>query len=115
MDDRRRVPRYFANLTAVLTHQVSGVSEPVQVEVLSVQGCCVRGKPVPEVGRKCRLTMHWQTGEIRTEAEVAWKDAQGLSGLRFLGMDQESSEALRELCATLRLQPMTPWTALENP
>jgi hypothetical protein len=46
---------------------------------------------------------------------VAWKNAQGLAGLRFLDVDQNSSEVLRELCSSLRLQPLIPWTARENP
>jgi len=48
-------------------------------------------------------------------AQVAWKNAQGLAGLRFLDMDQNSSEVLRELCSSLRLQPLVPWAARENP
>jgi len=115
MDERRRVPRYFADLSATLEPQPSGASHPVQIEVLSVQGCCLRGENIPESGRKCRLTLHWHGEEICTGAQVAWKNAQGLAGLRFLDVDQNSSEVLRELCSSLRLQPLVPWTARENP
>ena len=115
MDERRRVPRYFADLSATLEPQPSGASHPVQIEVLSVQGCCLRGENVPESGRKCLLTLHWRGEVICAGAQVAWKNSQGLAGLRFLDVDQNSSEVLRELCSSLRLQPLIPWTARENP
>jgi hypothetical protein len=114
-NERRRVPRYFAELTAVVTHHETGASEEVQVEVLSVQGCCVRGTNVPSEGKKCRLAVRWETEEIRAEAQVVWKDAQGLAGLRFTSADPATLAALRALCASLRLQPLTPWSAIENP
>jgi hypothetical protein len=114
MIERRQVPRYLAEVSAVLTrHDTSSQSE-VAVEVLSVQGCCVKGAGVPEAGRKCHVAVRWQGDEIRTEAQVVWKDARGLAGLRFLNMDRESSEALRELCATLRVQPLAPMPADEG-
>lgn len=106
MNERRQGPRYIADISALLTHHETGSASAVAVEVLSVQGCCMKGTAIPEAGRKCRRTIRWQGEEIRTEAQVAWKDAKGVAGLRFLTMDQESSETLRELCATLRLQPL---------
>jgi len=115
VNERRKVPRYIADVNAVLMHHESGTSQNVQVEVLSVQGCCVRGTGIPETGRKCRLSFRWQGNEIQTEARVVWKDAHGLAGLRFTSTDQESVDNLRALCANLRLQPLTPWTAIENP
>ena len=113
--DRREVPRYFADLTATLQGQESGAPQNVQIEVLSVQGCCIRGEGIPEMGRKCRITLQWHGEQIRMEAQLAWKNSVGLAGMRFHNIDQESSEALRALCSSLRLQPLTPWTALENP
>ncbi len=114
-NERRKVPRYLADVSATLTHHESGATQTVHVEVLSVQGCCIRGPGIPEAGRKCRLTLRWKGSEIRAEAQVAWKDARGLAGLRFTSTDQESIDNLRALCSTLRLQPLTPWTAQENP
>ncbi len=114
-NERRKVPRYFAEVTAVLLNHESGSSEEVQVEVLSVQGCCVRGTGVPESGKNCRLIFMWKGEEFRAEAQVVWKDAQGLSGLRFTSTEQETIARLRTLCANLRLQPLTPWSAIENP
>jgi hypothetical protein len=108
MSERRQVPRYLADISALLTRHDTGAESEVAVEVLSVQGCCVKGSGIPETGRKCRLAVRWQGDEIRTEAQVVWKDAKGTAGLRFLNMDQGSSETLRELCATLRLQPLAP-------
>lgn len=115
VNERRKVPRYFADVTANLILHESGTSQDVQVEVLSVQGCCVRGAGIPESGRKCRLHLRWKHNQIQTEAQVVWKDVHGLAGLRFTSTDQESIDNLRALCASLRLQPLTPWTAIENP
>ncbi|MBZ5515580.1 MAG: PilZ domain-containing protein [Acidobacteriia bacterium] len=114
MDERRQVPRYLAGLTAELTHHESGPVSQVAVEVLSVQGCCLQGTEIPGAGRKCQLTIRWQEEEIRTEAQVVWKNSKGWAGLRFLNMDRESSENLRELCATLGLQPFAPISADEG-
>ena len=74
-NERRKVPRYFAELTAILTNYESGVSQEVQVEVLSVQGCCVRGSGIPESGKNCRLLFRWKGDEFRAEAQVVWKEA----------------------------------------
>ena len=114
-NDRRRVPRYFAEVTATLTNHESGTSQVVQVEVLSVQGCCVRGEEIPATGRNCRLLFRWKGDEFRAEAQVVWQDKEGLSGLRFTSTDQETLAGLRALCSSLRLQPLTPWSAIENP
>ena len=114
-NERRKVPRYLAEVTAVLTDHESGLTHDVQVEVLSVQGCCLRSEGVPTQGKKCRLTFHWKGEGIRAEAQVVWKDGGGLSGLRFTSSDEETVARLRALCASLRLQPLTPWSAIENP
>lgn len=86
----------------------------VTVVVLSVQGCCVQGAGVPEVGKKCQLTLDWQGDEIRTEALVVWKGLKGEAGLRFSSMDRQSTETLRALLATLMLQPLTPLRSDED-
>ena len=114
MGERRQVPRYLADVSAVLYQPGSGSGSNVTVVVLSVQGCCVQGAGVPEIGKKCRLTLDWQGEEIQTEAIVAWKSLKGQAGLRFLSMDQQSSETLRALCATLHLQPMGPMALEED-
>lgn len=114
-DERRKVPRYLAGLTAHLTDPATGLSHDAQVEVLSVQGCCLRTEGVLARGKACRLSFHWKKEEIRVDAQVIWKDPQGLCGLRFTTTDPETVDRLRTLCASLRLQPMTPWSAMENP
>lgn len=114
-NERRRVPRYLAEVTAQVTDHESAASLDVQVEVLSVQGCCVRGEGVPAQGKKCRLTFHWKGEEIQAEAQVVWKDPSGLAGLHFTTADTDTVSRLRSLCANLRLQPLTPWSAIENP
>jgi hypothetical protein len=108
MSERRQVPRYLAEVSAVVYPPGSASGSNVTVVILSVQGCCVQGAGVPEVGKKCQLTFEWQGAEIRTEALVVWKGLKAQAGLRFLSLDQESSDNLRALCATLRLQPMSP-------
>jgi len=54
------------------------------------------------------LSIEWLGREIRADAEVAWKDPQGRAGLKFLSMEQESNDTLRELLTNLRLQPLIP-------
>lgn len=108
MSDRRKVPRYLAEVSAQLSHAQSDSGAKVIVEILSVHGACVRGSDIPEAGRKCRLTLTWQNERIQAEAEVAWKSHQGLAGLKFLSLDEPSSASLRDLLATLRLQPLGP-------
>jgi hypothetical protein len=114
MGERRRVPRYVAEVSAVVYPAGSAAGSNVTVVVLSVQGCCVQGAGVPEIGKKCQLTLEWEGVEIRTEALVVWKGLKAEAGLRFLSMDQQSSETLRALCATLRLQPMGPTSVDEE-
>ena len=113
--ERRKVPRYLAQVTAMLTSQEASSSESVRVEVLSVEGCCVRGEGIPGRGKTCRLNFRWKGGEIRTEARVVWKDPRGLAGLNFTTTDSDTISRLRALCASLELQPLTPWSAIENP
>jgi len=114
MSERRQVPRYLAEISAVVYPAGSVSGSNVTIVVLSVQGCCVQGAGVPEVGKKCQITLEWEGAEIRTEAQVVWKGLKAQSGLRFLPLDQESSENLRALCATLRLQPMGPTSVEED-
>lgn len=114
-NERRKVPRYFAEVTAILTDHESGTTQDVEVEVLSVQGCCVRGAGIPQAGKNCRLLFRWKGDEFPAEAQVVWQDAQGLCGVRFTSTDKETLAGLRALCSSLRLQPLTPWSAIENP
>jgi hypothetical protein len=114
MDERRQVPRYLADVNAELSNPPTDSASKVVIEILSVQGCCLRGTGIPEIGRKCRLSLEWQGDRIHAESEVAWKSIQGLAGLKFLSMDRESSESLRELLATLRMQPMAPMKVEED-
>lgn len=108
MSDRRKVPRYLAEVSAHISHAENDAGSKVIVEILSVQGACVRGTDLPEAGRKCRLTLEWQNERIEAEGEVAWKSHQGMAGLKSFSLDEKSLESLRELLATLRLQPLIP-------
>jgi len=108
MDDRRQVPRYLSELPARLSYPGSGAVSRVSVLTLSVRGCCVAGVGGLEAGKTCQLIIEWLGREIRADAEVAWKNPQGRAGLKFLSMEQESGDTLRELLTNLRLQPLIP-------
>ncbi|MFB3924145.1 MAG: PilZ domain-containing protein [Terriglobia bacterium] len=107
MNERRSVPRYLADVAAQISH-AEGEGFKVIVEILSTQGACVRGNDLPAAGQRCRLTLQWLSERIQAEAEVAWKSHQGLAGLKFVSLDESGSSSLRELLATLRMQPVIP-------
>ncbi len=106
MAERRQVPRYVFGEPAQLSLPPNGPVLTVTLLSLSVDGCRVEGPGVPAVKQKCHLLIQRQTGEIRSEVQVMWKRPPHLAGLRFLAMDDRNLEALRNLCATLRLQPL---------
>jgi len=108
MDDRRQVPRYLSELPAQLSHPGSGVVSRVSVLTLSVRGCSIAGVSGLETGKTCQLSIEWLGREVRVDAEVAWQSPQGRAGLKFLSMEQKSSDTLRELLTSLRLQPLIP-------
>jgi hypothetical protein len=108
MPERRQVPRYLTETRGQLTQSASPDVISVTVVTISVQGCCVKGMGLPNVGSVCLLTIPWQGRQIRVHAKIAWKQPSGQAGLRFESVDQESADNLRGLCTTLRIQPLSP-------
>jgi hypothetical protein len=107
MKNRRQVPRYLFGVKAHLSQAATGVASEVIVVNISVSGCCAESPITPKVEETCDVKIEWRGGEIRAQAKVLWKSKEGRAGLRFLTIDQESQDRLRELCATLRLAPLT--------
>ena len=108
MPERRQVPRYLTETRGQLTQPGNPDVVSVTVVTISVQGCCVKGGGLPNIGSQCLLTIPWQGRQIRAHGKVAWKQPNGLAGLRFESVDQESADNLRGLCTTLRIQPLAP-------
>lgn len=108
MAERRQVPRYLFGVPGKLSQSAGGAFSDVTVVTISVRGCCVEGASAPSVGQKCQLRIEWRGTQIPAEAEVAWKNKQGQAGMRFLSVEPEGRQLLRELCSTLKLQPLEP-------
>ncbi len=106
--ERRQVPRYLLVSEAKLSVPASGTTLPVNVKVISTRGCALEGGAVPAEGVKCELQLDWHGREIRLPAAVAWKNADGRTGLEFQDVPENQMKLLRELCATLWLQPIVP-------
>ena len=108
MAERRQVPRYMFGVAAKLSHATSATASNVRASVLSVRGCGIEGAGVPAVGQECEIAIEWRGADIHAHAKVVWKRSDGRTGLKFLSIPDEDLERLRELCATLQLQPMSP-------
>ena len=106
MRERRQVPRYLLEIPARLFCPASGKVVDVAIPTIGVHGCSVEVVGGPDVGHKCELNLEWRGKELRVEAEVVWKTQAGQIGLKFQSLEKESRDLLRELCATLRLQPL---------
>jgi hypothetical protein len=107
MRNRRQAPRYLFGVAAKLSRPGSTAVSEVIVVNIGRRGCCAEGAGVWEVGQKCLLSIVWRGAQIPTEAEVAWNDAQGRTGFKFLAVEGESRKLLNELCSTLHLQLAT--------
>ncbi len=108
MAERRQVPRYSFGGPARLAPILGGAASDISVLSISVLGCRAKGANVPAVGQKCRLSIDWEAKEFSCEAEVKWKKPGGDVGLKFSPLDDKNRIILRELCATLRLEPLAP-------
>ncbi len=106
--ERRRVPRYVSDLPARLSNLATGESADVTLITLSVQGGCLEGSGLPETGQKCEVNTEWQGRSLRLPGEIVWKSKEGRLGVRFAALDEEAEQLLRQVCASLRLQPMAP-------
>jgi hypothetical protein len=54
------------------------------------------------------LKVEWENKSLRAQAEVIWADDQGRAGLKFLPMADDRQALLKELCSSLKLQPIQP-------
>jgi hypothetical protein len=107
MKERRQAPRYTSDLTALVS--VPGKDAVlVKVITLAVRGCALTGIGIPDVGRNCELSIQWQGNTIHLGAQVAWKTPQALAGLKFVSVSDQDLALVRQLCSTLRLQPLIP-------
>jgi PilZ domain-containing protein len=105
--ERRRVPRYISELTAHVSNPATGESSSVTLITLSVLGGCLDGRVLPEPGEKCELHAEWQGEPFVVPGEVVWKIKEE-AGVKFAPLDDGLEKLLRQICATLRLQPLAP-------
>ncbi len=108
MDDRREVTRYVIDAPARLSESLTGPVVYGTIDSISVRGCRVQCKDIPEAGKKCHVIVQWEDRELRTDAEIVWKTASGEAGLKFSPLDDDQLEFLRQLCATLKMEPLAP-------
>jgi hypothetical protein len=85
----------------------SGASPGLKILTLSIRGACVEGAGRLKRGEKCELKIDWSQ-PLRVNADVAWKDQRDRAGLKFLPMGQDAEMRLKEICSTLKLQPLQP-------
>jgi hypothetical protein len=103
--ERRRVPRYLSDMTTRLSNLATGASWNVTLVTLSILGACAEGLALPNAGQKCEVATEWEGRTLRVEAEVVWK-GKGKVGLEFASLAAEAEQLLRQICATLQLQPL---------
>ncbi len=103
--ERRRVPRYVSELRA----SVSNVSEMSEVALvtLSVLGCCLEGQGLPDPCLPCEVKADWEGRMLRLPGEVVWRKNK-LAGIKFDSLEGDTERLLRQVCASLRLQPLAP-------
>ncbi len=106
-NERRRVPRYLGELHAQLTDPASGETWSVTLVTISVLGGCMEGKTFPNVGAQCFLIAEWEGKRLTLQGDVVWK-SKGQAGLKFHPVDEGPDKLLRQICASLRLQPLAP-------
>lgn len=105
MVKHRKATRYKCGLKGVLHRARETVGTNVTIRDISTHGCELKHAGGPSIGRNCELYFDWRGTHVGLEAEVAWEDAKGRAGLRFLRVDGETQRRLNELCAALRTQP----------
>ena len=111
MSDRREFPRYIAELPGRISQPLESQAISVTVVNLSVSGCSLDGAHPLKANQDCELTILWEGREFSAQALVTWKSGKGEAGLKFLYVDQVNQALLRQICANLRLQPLTPMPA----
>ncbi len=108
MAERRQVPRYLSELKAQVHQPSTGSRFAVTVVTLSVKGACIEGAGALNKAQKSQLSIDWRGKQFRADAEPTWISKEGRAGLKFVSLEKENEGVLREICATLQLQPLTP-------
>jgi hypothetical protein len=93
---------HFEALVAV-GESAGGGFEAESVDV-SPEGMRLRTAYLPEIGDKLLCRFDGLGTEVVAEGEVAWRNAEsrgGEFGLRFVGLDAATAEAVRAMCAEL--------------
>jgi PilZ domain-containing protein len=106
-NERRKVPRYVSELHAQLNDPATGESLNVSLVTLSVLGGCLEGRSFPGVGADCHLHAEWEGQRLAIEGEVVWK-SNDQAGVRFRALAEGPEKLLRQICSSLRLQPLAP-------
>jgi PilZ domain len=105
--ERRRVPRYISELRASMSAVSAEVISEVALITLSVLGCCLEGQSLPDPGVFCDVNADWEGRTLRLPGEVVWSKNKQI-GIRFESLGEETERLLRQVCASLRLQPLAP-------
>lgn len=105
--ERRKVPRYVSELSAHLSSPSTGTSADVALITLSVLGGCLEGAEFP-VGQPCEISTEWQGKRLKLQADVVWNSEENRVGVKFSYLDEDAQQLLRQVCSTLRIQPMGP-------
>lgn len=105
--EHRRVPRYVSELRTRLSHLPTGSNWNVILVSLSILGGCAEGSGLPQPGKHFELMTEWEGQDLRIDAELVWKGKDRV-GFEFVPLNPEAERLLRQICANLRLQPLTP-------
>ncbi len=84
-----------------------GAGTNMVIRTISVTGAEIERASGANLGKKCELYFEWRDSVIGLQAQVAWRNAQGRMGLKFVSVDRETQRRLNEICATLRAQPVS--------
>ncbi len=101
---RRQFPRYVSELPALLSNPATGSTANVMLVSISLKGGCIEGQELPEAGQQCELNAEWEGRSLLIRSEIVWRTKKH-AGLRFEALDDGTQQALRQICATLRLEP----------
>jgi hypothetical protein len=105
--ERRQVPRYISELRARVSNLATGATSRVALVTLSVLGGCLEGPQLPEAGQKCELDTEWESKRLLVQGDVVWK-VREQAGVKFASLPEAAEKLLRQICASLRLQPLAP-------
>jgi PilZ domain len=105
--ERRQVPRYVSELRASVSHPASGATARVALITLSILGGCLEGADLPGPGEACEVITEWEGRALRLSGKIVWR-VKLRAGVKFESLDEATEKLLRQVCASLRLQPLAP-------